>query len=190
MCSDNSRFKIIEEPIKDLKKIARIPISDDRGHLERLFCLDELKDLFSDPIKQVNFTETKVAGTVRGLHYQLPPAGETKLVSVLQGAIYDIVLDLRAASSTFGQVFTFRLNAEHNHSLLIPAGFAHGFQTLSDSVKLIYFHDNSYNKSLERGVKILDKKLNIEFPISSHSLSKRDTSFPVFDDAEVYNIEM
>jgi len=184
MLVNNKRFDIVEEPVIGLRKISRAPLKDERGRLERLYCSNEFQEFFPRQIAQVNFTETKTAGTVRGLHYQLAPADETKLVSVIEGELYDIVLDLRANMPSYGKVFCFHLTADLHHSLLIPAGFAHGFQTLKDDVKLVYFHDNFYDQEKERGVNILDEALKISFPKSVNRLSKRDASFPNFQQIE------
>lgn len=184
MLVKNKRFEVLEEPVIGLKKISRAPLKDERGRLERLYCSNEFQEFFPRPIAQVNFTETKIAGTVRGLHYQLAPADETKLVSVIDGELYDIVLDLRTNMPSYGKVFCFHLTSDLHHSLLIPAGFAHGFQTLKDDVKLVYFHDNFYDQEKERGVNILDEALNINFPKSIQKLSKRDALFPNFQEEE------
>ncbi|MFM7576864.1 MAG: dTDP-4-dehydrorhamnose 3,5-epimerase family protein, partial [Microcystaceae cyanobacterium] len=132
--------------IAGLKTVTRQPIGDRRGFLARLFCAEELKEAgWHKPIAQINHTYTAQAGTVRGLHYQNPPHAEMKLVTCIQGQIWDIAVDLRANSPTFLTWQGAVLSAENHSALLIPEGCAHGFQALTDDVELIYCHSVPYN---------------------------------------------
>ena len=120
----------------------------------------------------------KKKGTLRGLHYQINPFSETKLIKCVGGSVFDVAVDLRKDSPTFLKYFSINLNIESNYSILIPKGFAHGFQTLENNSSLVYFHSNYYNKDYERGIKFSDKLINIKWPIQNRIISKRDLSHP------------
>ncbi len=116
------------------------------------------------------------------MHYQLPPHCEMKLITCLKGEILDVVVDLRRDSPTFLQSHTLSLSATNNISFLIPKGFAHGFQTMTDNVELLYFHSTFYNKEAERGLNPEDPKLGLNWPIQVKFLSRRDSSQPFIND--------
>lgn len=175
-----SRLSIQDTPLGGLKTVERVRLGDDRGFLSRLFCSEELVTVgWHETIAQINHTCTKRAGTVRGLHYQLPPQAETKLVSCLRGAVWDLALDLRCGSPTFLQWHAELLSAENGCALLIPQGFAHGFQTLSDDVDMLYLHSRAYSAALERGVNPMDPTLGIRWPRTVSSMSSRDAGHPM-----------
>lgn len=178
----NKNFKIERCFFGDVYEITRRRLIDERGFLERMYCLESFNEIFPNGINQINRTHTKKSGTVRGLHYQLPPSSEYKIVNCIRGEVYDVVLDLREMSNTFGQWQSVKLSADKNNFLVIPAGMAHGFQTLTDNVEIIYFHDAAYNSKLERGVNFFDPKLGIRFPLSVKSISERDQAFPFVND--------
>ena len=123
-------------------------------------------------------------GVVRGLHYQLNPHAQTKLVRVLQGAIMDIAVDIRVGSPYYGQVFSIELSAENKKQLLIPKGFAHGFSVLSASANVLYKCDDFYSKESEAGIIFNDPKLNIDWKIPKEKMivSSKDREMPVFAD--------
>jgi len=175
----SSRFDLIATPLAGLLVLQRKPIGDQRGYLERLFCATELQALLSDrQIVQINHTLTASRGTVRGLHFQHPPHAETKLVSCLRGEVFDVAVDLRPHSPSFLTWYAERLSAENHKTLLIPEGFAHGFQTLTDECEMLYFHTASYNAQSEAGLNALDKKLDIQWPLNVSMQSERDCSLP------------
>jgi dTDP-4-dehydrorhamnose 3,5-epimerase len=124
-------------------------------------------------------------GTIRGLHYQLPPHSQTKLVRVLSGAILDVAVDIRKGSPTYGKVFTIELNAENKKQLFIPAGFAHGFSVLSETAEVLYKCDQFYNKESEGGILYNDPSLGIDWKIEKGSelISEKDMKLPVFAEA-------
>ncbi len=124
------RFEILETPIQGLKVLQRKPIGDSRGYLERMFCAEELESLIpaSRGIAQVNHTLTVRRGTARGLHFQYPPYAETKFVNCLLGEVFDVAVDLRQGSPTFLQWYAEVLSAENHRTMVVPEGFAHGFQ--------------------------------------------------------------
>lgn len=174
------RFEIEHLPLPDLKRITRNRFGDKRGFLERLFCAIELREAgWGKPIVQVNQTYTARKGTVRGMHYQHPPYAESKLVTCISGAVWDVAVDLRPESPTFLQWHAEELSHDNRRSLLIPAGFAHGFQTLTDDVVLIYCHDNEYNPSSETGLNPTDPRLNIRWPLPISVMSDRDLGHPM-----------
>lgn len=176
------RFKIEETSIKQLLVIARDPIGDNRGFLARLFCTEELALAgWNEPIAQINHTFTQKLGTVRGIHFQYPPHAEMKLVTCLRGAIWDVAVDLRAGSPTFSHWHAEEISAVNNRALLIPEGFAHGFQTLADECELIYLHSRAYTPGAEAGLNPKDPMLSISWPLAITELSARDAQHPMLD---------
>jgi dTDP-4-dehydrorhamnose 3,5-epimerase len=172
-------FKEKNLPLSGLKLITRSKIGDDRGYFSRLFCSRDLQGLgWRKPIAQLNHTYTASEGTVRGLHYQNSPDSEAKLVMCLSGAVWDVAVDLRSKSPTFLKWHAELISAENNHAMLIPEGFAHGFQTMSDDVELLYCHSNFYNPLSEAGLNVNDPKLAITWPLAIVNLSARDTTHP------------
>lgn len=170
-------FQFEKTFIDGLLVVQKSKRADTRGHLSRMFCANELAQVgWEDPIAQSNHTLTKKKGTVRGLHLQMPPYAETKLVTCLKGAVLDVAVDLRKGSPTYSKWFGCELTQENWKSLLIPKGFAHGFQTLSDDVEMLYFHDCSYSPDYETGINPLDKALAIDWPIDVSEMSERDRS--------------
>jgi len=175
------RFEFIETKLAGLKVVKRNPIGDNRGFLCRLFCAETFSHYGFSSISQVNHTLTMQRGTVRGLHYQLPPYAETKLVSCLQGQIFDVALDLRKGSPTYLQWHAEILSAENHTSLLIPEGFAHGFQTLSDDCELLYLHSMPYHQAAEAALNAIDPTLSVDWPAAITEMSDRDRSHPMLD---------
>jgi dTDP-4-dehydrorhamnose 3,5-epimerase len=148
--------------------------------MSRLFCAEELAAAgWNKPIAQINQTYTAKTGTVRGIHYQRPPYTEMKLVSCLHGAIFDVAVDLRTDSPTFLKWHGERLSADNHRALLIPEGFAHGFQALTDDVELLYCHSDIYAPSAEEGLNPLDPRLIIAWPLPVVGLSTRDAGHPM-----------
>ncbi|VEE63446.1 dTDP-4-dehydrorhamnose 3,5-epimerase [Shewanella putrefaciens] len=170
-----SRFNVRLTPLAGLLYLERQQLGDERGFLSRLFCQDILSGLgWPNRVAAVNHSFTAQKGTVRGMHYQLQPYAEAKLVTCLQGKVLDVAVDLRPSSSTFLHWHGEILSAENHSSLLIPQGFAHGFQTLTDNVELIYCHSEHYHQPSERGLNPLDPTLGIKWPLVISQLSDRD----------------
>lgn len=175
-----SRFSVIELPLPGLKLVKRMHIGDSRGFLSRLFCRDELATAgWENPIAQINHTLTNCQGAVRGMHYQLPPYAEMKLVSCLAGEVWDVAVDLRANSPTFLQWHAEHLSSDNGCALLIPQGFAHGFQVLSEGAQLLYCHSAAYAPKAEAGLSPLDPRLSIAWPLPISELSQRDAMHPL-----------
>jgi len=174
-----SRFDFIQTPLPGLMLVQRKMIEDHRGFLSRFYCIEEFREAgINKPIAQINHTLTRKKGAVRGLHFQYPPHGETKLVSCLKGEILDVAVDLRRDSPTFLHSHGEILSAANRKSLLIPEGYAHGFQALTEDCELIYLHTAAYNPEVEGALNVADLKLNIVWPLPIDDLSERDRSHP------------
>ena len=168
-------MKFIETPFKDLWVIEPEIKSDSRGFLTRLFCKNEFSEInFDQEFVQENLTLTKIKGTFRGFHYQLEPFAEKKLVRCINGKVIDIVVDLRKNSATFLKKFSIELDSAKLNMILIPKGFAHGFQTLTDNCLMLYLHTNFYNAQYERGLNIDDPLIECPLPMPIIEISERD----------------
>jgi dTDP-4-dehydrorhamnose 3,5-epimerase len=168
-----------DTPLAGLRVIERRRHSDERGFFGRLFCADELAPAgFDAPVAQVNQSVTRERGAVRGLHFQHAPHAEVKLVSCLRGEVFDVAVDLRRGSRTFLKWHAQRLSPGNGLSLLIPRGFAHGFQTLSDDCEMLYLHSAPYAPAAEGGVAPGDPALAIDWPLPVARLSPRDAAHP------------
>ena len=176
------RFAFTETALAGLKVVKRKPIGDARGHLCRLFCAETFASHgFSAGIAQINHTLTVKQGTVRGMHYQLPPHAEIKLVNCLRGEVFDVAIDLRKGSPTFMQWHAEILSAENHTALLIPQGFAHGFQALTGDCELLYLHSMPYHQAAEAALNANDPALSIAWPQAITERSERDRSHPLLD---------
>lgn len=169
-------------PIDGLLRVERSRRGDTRGFFSRFF--DEAAFAvvgWPGPVAQINHTLTGEPGTIRGMHFQHAPHAEWKYVSCLVGAVFDVAVDLRVGSASYGQWFGSILSAENGHSLLIPSGFAHGFQTLVPGCELIYLHSTAYAPAAEGGVNALDPALAIDWPLPVSARSARDIALPRLD---------
>ena len=178
------RFEVADTPLPGLNLVRRQKLGDARGFLSRLFCAEELVAAgWSGPIAQINHTHTARKGTVRGMHFQRSPHAEVKLVSCLRGEVWDVAVDVRQGSPTFLRWHAERLSADNGHALLIPQGFAHGFQALSDDVELLYCHSAAYATQAEAGLNPLDERLAVTWPLPIAELSARDAGHaPITDE--------
>jgi len=175
---------VIDTPLAGLKVVQRHPRGDARGFLARLFDAGDLRACgWERAIEQVNHTYTAQAGTIRGMHYQLPPHAEMKLVSCIRGALWDVAVDLRAGSPTFLQWHAERLSADNGRALLIPEGYAHGFQTLTDDAEMLYCHSAPYSPQAEAGLHFQDARVGIAWPQPPTLVSERDKQHPRLDAA-------
>ncbi len=174
-----SRLRTTDTSLDGLRVVERSRVADSRGFLSRLFCAEELRTAgWLGPVAQINHTLTRRAGTVRGLHFQHPPRAEVKLVSCLRGEVWDVAVDLRKGSPTFLRWFAQNLSADNGLALLIPRGFAHGFQTLCDDCELIYLHSEAYAPASEGAVHAEDPRVGIAWTRDIADLSPRDRSHP------------
>jgi dTDP-4-dehydrorhamnose 3,5-epimerase len=173
------RLTVTDLVLSGLKRVERQHLGDARGFLSRLFCADELAEAgWNGPVAQINQSLTRRRGAVRGMHFQYPPHAETKLVSCLRGAVFDVAVDLRKGSPTFLRWHAQELSAENRLALLIPAGFAHGFQTLSEECELLYVHSAPYVATAEGGLSPRDAALAIAWPLAIAEMSERDAGHP------------
>jgi dTDP-4-dehydrorhamnose 3,5-epimerase len=154
---------------------------DERGFFARSFCRREFEAAGLDPcVTQCNVSFNRRRGTLRGLHWQAAPHGEAKLVRVTRGALWDVIVDLRTGSATFGRWFGFELTADNRRALYIPVGMAHGFQTLQDDVEVFYQMSAYYVAEAQRGVRWDDPAFGVDWPIRPPVLSERDATYPDF----------
>ena len=175
-----SRLKISELPIAGLKLIERQVQEDKRGFLSRLFAIDEIASIgWSDPIAQVNHSLTRHQGTIRGMHYQVPPFSDAKIVSCIRGEVWDVAIDLRVGSPTFLQAHGQLLSETNRYAMLVPKGFAHGFQAMVANCELIYFHSGEYTPTADKGLRYDDPMLKISWPCPVTLVSERDQSHPL-----------
>lgn len=177
-----ARFDFIPTPLLGLTLVQRKAIEDHRGFLSRFYCANEFSEAgLNKPISQINHTLTRSKGAVRGLHFQYPPHAEVKMVSCLQGEIFDVAVDLRRDSPTFLHWHGVILSAQNRQSLLIPEGFAHGFQTLTEDCELIYLHTVEYHAEAEGALNFADPKLGIVLPLATTEISDRDISHKLIE---------
>ncbi|MCV3766978.1 dTDP-4-dehydrorhamnose 3,5-epimerase family protein [Rhizobium sp. TRM95796] len=178
------RFDASRTPLSGLILLKRKRLADDRGHLSRLFDAEGLTAYgWLGGIAQVNETVTLKRGTARGFHFQKPPVADAKLVTCLRGAVLDVAVDIRKGSPTFLQHFAAELTADNCASLLIPEGFAHGFQALSDDVQLLYAHSAPYQAESEGALNLADPRLGVDWPLPLANLSERDRTHPLLGEA-------
>jgi dTDP-4-dehydrorhamnose 3,5-epimerase len=158
---------------------------DERGFFARMFCAKtfENRRLNSNWV-QINTSFSQTKGTLRGFHFQRPPAAEVKLVRCLKGTIFDVIVDIRRDSATFGKHVSLLLNDDNRSMVYVPAGCAHGFQTLAEGTELLYFHSAAYSPENEGGLDFSDPDLAIEWPLPPSEMSDRDRSFPTLKDLE------
>jgi len=174
-------MKFIAARLPGLCLIKSEPIRDKRGLFARSFCRREFEEHGIDPnVAQCNISFNERRGTLRGMHIQVHPHGEAKLVRCTRGAIFDVALDLRRDSPTFLQWEGFELAAESRAALFIPKGFAHGFQTLEDASEVFYQMSEFYHPECARGVRWNDAVFGIEWPLEDGIVSERDASYPDF----------
>ncbi|MGE4239665.1 dTDP-4-dehydrorhamnose 3,5-epimerase [Ramlibacter sp.] len=179
-----SRFAITDTPLASLKVIERRRLQDDRGFLSRLFCGEELGAAgWHAPIAQINHTLTRRRGALRGMHFQQAPHAEMKLVNCIRGEVFDVAVDLRAGSPTFLRWHAERLSPDNGRAMLIPEGFAHGFQALTDDCELVYLHSHAYVPSSEGGVNAQEPRIGIEWPLPVTDQSDRDRGFALLSAA-------
>ncbi len=158
---------------------------DARGFFARAFCQNEFKAHGLKPIiAQANIASTLKKGTVRGMHFQFPPAAETKLVRCTRGGILDIIVDLRPESATFLESVAVELNEENQRALYIPERFAHGYQTLRDNTDTTYQAGEFYTPEAEGGLMYNDPRLGLDWPMPATVVSEKDQEFPLLEQVE------
>lgn len=177
-------MKFTPTPLAGAYLIELEQLEDERGFFARSFCQNEFKAHGLDPVvAQCNVSFNRQRGTLRGLHYQAEPHAEAKLVRCTRGAVWDVIVDLRKDSPTARKWHAVELSAENRRALYIPAGFAHGFQTLADDTEVFYQMSEFYYSELARGVRWDDRTLAIRWPIEQAIISSRDRAFPTLEGA-------
>jgi dTDP-4-dehydrorhamnose 3,5-epimerase len=152
---------------------------DDRGFFARVFCQREFTEHDIAPdVRQANISVSARAGTLRALHFQYPPAAESKMVRCIGGSIFDVIVDLRPESSTFLQHISAELSASNRTALVVPPRFAHGFITLADDTEVLYLHSEFHTPEEEGGLRYDDPELGISWPMPPSVVSERDASWP------------
>lgn len=175
-------FEVFPTSLSDLYLLSSRQIQDARGNFSRIFCAEELSNCgWSSSIEQINFSVTFEKGSVRGMHFQLPPHAEMKMIRCLDGIVWDVAVDLRPESKTFLAWHAEVLSSENRKAMFIPMGFAHGYQALSDRVELIYCHSAAYAPNFEGGINPLDPLLNIKWPLPVKNLSEKDRNYLYLD---------
>lgn len=173
------RITVYATPIEGLTVLVHPPVGDARGHLERMFCAEELADVLAGKsIVQISRSMTIRRGTVRGMHFQRPPYAETKYVTCLRGEVFDVAVDLRFDSPTFLRWHAVTLSPTKHMTFVIPEGFAHGFQALTDECELLYFHTAAYTPASEGRVNPRDPMLGIAWQMDITEISDRDAEHP------------
>ncbi|MEX2104013.1 MAG: dTDP-4-dehydrorhamnose 3,5-epimerase [Bacilli bacterium] len=179
-------MNVIETKFSDVYLIEPIVHVDTRGFFMESYNSQTLKQSgIHYSFIQDNHSFSIEAGTIRGLHYQLDPKAQTKLVSVLSGAIYDVVVDIRKSSPTFGHWLGEVLNEDNKRQLLIPRGFAHGFCTIQPNTQILYKVDEYYSPEYDRGILWNDPALGIDWPTEQPILSDKDQRQPLLKDADL-----
>lgn len=172
-------MKLLSTKIEGVFVAETNSISDHRGSLSRLFCKQGLAMAIGErQIVQINHSHTKTSGAIRGMHFQNPPHAEMKLIRCLKGRVWDVAVDLRAGSKTMFQWHAEELSRENAHMLIIPEGFAHGFQVLEPNSELLYLHTSFYQPGFESGVMFNDPQLAIPWPLPVEDLSAKDQKYP------------
>ena len=169
-------------PIEGVAIIDLEPRSDDRGFFARSFCSDEFSEHGLLPmVEQCNISYNYKAGTMRGMHYQLSPATEAKLVRCIAGAIVDKIVDLRPDSPTYLQHVSVELSAANRRSFYVPPMFGHGYQTLTDDAEVLYQVSEKYTPGMERGLRHDDPALGLDWPLPVSVITEKDATWPLLE---------
>ena len=175
-------MKILERPLTDALLLQPNVFEDKRGTFIETFKSVEFQKLVPGVVFVQDNESTSFKGALRGLHFQAPPHAQTKLIRVSHGNIFDVIVDCRPNSSTYGQHFAVELSAENHLQLLVPKGFAHGFLTLSDTATVNYKVDDYYHPECDGGIAYNDPDLGVDWPLSDCIISVKDLSLPRLKD--------
>jgi dTDP-4-dehydrorhamnose 3,5-epimerase len=178
-----------ETDLQGVYLIDLTPHQDERGFFARSWCQREFREHGLNPnLVQCNISYNKSKGTMRGMHLQLPPFAEAKLVRCTRGSIYDVIIDLRSGSDSYLQWLGVELSASNYKMLYIPEGFAHGFQTLEDDTEVFYQMSEFYSPECSRGLRWNDRAFGIKWPLAVSVISARDDSLPEFDASDFVGV--
>lgn len=171
-------MKFVATPLVGAYTIELDLMNDERGGFARTFCKKEFEQIgHSKEFVQFNHSVNTKKGTLRGMHFQVQPSPEIKLIRCVAGKVFDVIVDLRMGSSTFLQWYGTELSRENKRSMYVPEGFAHGFITLADYTELIYHHTGFYTPSADRGLKYNDPLINIAWPEPAALVSEKDNNY-------------
>jgi len=185
-------MKVLERKLNGVVLFEPKVFGDDRGYFSEIFRQDEFEEAIGHKVDFIQDNESKSSfGVLRGLHYQLPPYSQSKLVRVIEGSVIDVAVDIRKGSPTFGQYVAVSLSAENKHQLFIPRGFAHGFLVTSSTAIFAYKVDNYYAPEYDRGVVYNDPSIGIDWGIDLEKLllSQKDKNQPFLQEADLFNFE-
>ena len=175
-----------ETPLQGAYVIELQEMSDERGFFARSFCMNEFEAHgLKSFTAQCNLSFNHKAGTLRGMHYQIPPAAETKFIRCTRGAIFDVIIDLRPDSPSYLQHFGIELSDENRKALYVPELFAHGYQALTDGAEVTYQVSEFYTPGMERGLPYNDPTFGIDWPLEVTVISDKDANWAPFETAEV-----
>ena len=186
---DKNKSSLRAENLKNVAKLEGCRLIknsnyvDNRGVFRKILPIVDEIELSNFPICQVNISTNTLAGTIRGLHYQVEPFLEAKLISCVKGSVMDVLLDMRPTSETYGKYASYRLTPGSG-SLLVPPLVAHGFQALEDETTLLYLHSNDYSPDYSQGVNPLDPGIGISWPLPISSISELDRDLPSFSEVK------
>jgi len=175
-------MKFNKIPLKGAYIIELEPFRDSRGLFARTYCRKEFQKIgHNKEFVQFNHSATAQKGTLRGMHYQVPPSAEIKLIRCVRGSAYDVIIDIRYESPTFLKYFGTELNEDNMKMIYVPEGFAHGFQTLENNTQLVYHHSQYYNPEHERGIRYNDPAVGIDWPLEPINVTAKDKNYPSID---------
>ena len=175
-------MRFIETSLKGAYTIELEKKGDERGFFARFFCKDEFaRHGLNNEVMQINNSLSTNKGTLRGMHYQLPPYQEDKIVRCLHGSLYDVIIDLRQESPTFGQWYGAELTSDNRTMMYVPKGFAHGLVTLEPNTEILYLVTQFYAPEFERGIRWNDPNFNIQWPVEPVEISDKDRNHPDFN---------
>lgn len=174
-------MRFIETPLEGVVVIESEAHKDERGSFARIWCAKEFAEHgLNSELVQCSLSRNHLAGTVRGMHFQSAPHEETKVVRCVSGALFDVALDLRKGSGSFGQWFAAELNDENGRALYVPPGVAHGFQTLTDNTSVLYQISDWFVPESASGVRWDDPAFGIDWPLACSVISNKDATYPLF----------
>ena len=177
-------MRVDPTPLDGLIVLETAPVQDERGRFVRVFCEQECTELRPGlHWPQINLSRTSGKGTLRGMHFQYPPAAEAKLIRCLRGRVFDVAVDVRAGSPTFLHWHGLELDEDRSQQIFIPEGFAHGFQSLTDQVELLYLHSASWSREHEGRLRYDDPMLGIDWPLPVSQVSEKDRAAQLLDDS-------
>jgi dTDP-4-dehydrorhamnose 3,5-epimerase len=184
VCTPKLFVIFTETPLRGAFVVDPEPVDDERGFFARTWCRREFKERgLETRVAQCSLSFNRKRGTLRGLHFQVAPYAETKIIRCVRGAVYDVIVDLRPDSRTFTQHFALTLTSKNHAMLYVPAGFAHGFQTLDDDTEVLYQISAFYSPEHSRGVRWDDPAFAIQWPPAERTISARDRDYPDFSSA-------